>query len=102
MASGTPRLSASRARAQNSVAGAAVLARRLTARRAVLCFAAAAIVRSGGHGHTADWRRLGPGELVLGNFQIEQAGRVQSQNVAFGPFAQERQAGDRIGQVEVP
>src|ERR1700751_1161271 len=104
MVSGAPRLSAWRARAQKSatVTGSAIFAGRLIARLAVLRFVGAGIARLSRYRHAACRRRFRPGELVLGDFQIEQPSSIESQNVALGPFAQERKAGDRTRQVEIP
>src|ERR1700747_708032 len=101
MVSGAPRLSAWRARAQKSatVTGSAIFAGRLITRLAVLRFAAAGIAGLSRYRNAAGRRRFRLGELVLGDFQIEQPSSIQAQNVALGPFVQERQAGDRTRQV---
>src|ERR1700733_16217276 len=106
MASGSPRLSASRAAAQKSRDLPASLPPRRTGPRLGLTARLAAFILrtagSSGDRHARGWRFPGLDQLGLRYFEVEQARRVEPQNIAFGRFIEEWQRRDRIRQVEIP
>src|SRR5580704_15673934 len=108
IASGSPRLSASRAAAQKSADFTPLRATRrpgLPPRLAALRCTAFGIYFNSSRHRLAPRRRLirlGLELLVLWHFEVEQACRIKAKDVALGLLVEERQRGDRVRQVEIP